>query len=89
MMKTATINDKRSASWRDGFNGARDASILEMYLKYSDTSIATQAREVKVQRTGCTGDLLKRAGFQRTRMFNFYPVRVRWNAMLMRLELAV
>jgi len=53
----------------DGFNGARDASILANYDR--------EGGVVQVQATKRTKGLLHRAGFQRTRTNAFYAVSVR------------
>ena len=54
----------------DGFNGARDSSILAAC--YDSAS-----RACKVQATDRTRDILHRAGFRRVRTGAFYRVKVR------------
>jgi hypothetical protein len=65
---------KVSTPHPDGFGGARDATILESYSgwKAGDEPIAS----VRVQAVERTKDLLKRAGYTRTRAGEFYEVRV-------------
>lgn len=55
-------------SKNDGFNGARDAAILERCDIEKDIA--------HVQRTYETKDLLQRAGYKRTRTHQHYPVKV-------------
>lgn len=61
-----------SPSLRDGFNGARDASLLE---RYADI-LGEVGGNITVQCVRATRSLLKRAGFQRTRTHDSYEVAV-------------
>ena len=58
----------------DGFNGARDAALLERAANWKPGSSVPTT--VQVQRTAATKSLLQRAGYRRTQTHAFYSVRV-------------
>lgn len=62
-----------SPSLQDGYNGAGDAFILEAYAA---VPASVTPETVKVMCTKKTKGLLKRAGFLRTRFYQFYAVPV-------------
>ena len=61
-----------SPSLRDGFNGARDASLLERY----ESCLGMSGGKITVQAVVATKSLLKRAGFKRTQTHDSYEVPV-------------
>ena len=77
---------KAAAPHPDGFGGARDAVILENYAGWKAGNKAPAT--VNVQCVGKTKDLLKRAGFLRTKSGEFYPVKVQHDEKFNRLQLA-
>jgi hypothetical protein len=61
-----------SPSLNDGFNGARDASLLERYAE----CLGIADGKITVQAVQATKALLHRAGFRRTRTHDSYEVPV-------------
>lgn len=59
-------------SLNDGFNGARDASLLARY----EACLGMAGGKITVQSVVATKSLLKRAGFKRTRTHDSYEVPV-------------
>jgi len=57
---------------QDGFNGARDASLLERYAAI----LGEVGGKITVQCVSATKSLLKRAGIKRTRTHDSYEVAV-------------
>ena len=78
------MNSTPSPSLQDGYHGAADASILEYWAA---VPASVTPKTVNVQCTAKTKSLLKRAGWNRTRTFNNYPVAVMRDA-FGRLQLA-
>jgi len=77
-----------SVSRHDGFNGARDARLIDEYVV---EGLATEEPFVMMQVVPATMDLLVRAGFARRllRRCEFARVPVRWDAYRDRWEVAV
>lgn len=71
MSLTTPAPEIASPSLQDGFNGARDARLLDTYA--DDGAFRSV---VHVQCTDRTRDLLKRAGIKRGRAGHFYSVAV-------------
>jgi hypothetical protein len=74
-----------SPSRRDGFNGARDAAVIDRYR----VEILNGAPVCWVQCVESTEDLLRRAGYVGTPRHEFVAVRVRRDEFLARWELDV
>jgi hypothetical protein len=72
-----------SPSRRDGFNGARDAAVIDRYR----VEILNGAPVCWVQCVESTEDLLRRAGYEGTPRHEFVAVRVRRDEFLARWEL--